>query len=76
MEQTFEGDGPVVSLDDDFYKRLADFEARFPEGPPSLREASSLTVEGDVTFGAGVVVRGDVTVTGPTHVDDGTVLEG
>jgi UTP--glucose-1-phosphate uridylyltransferase len=76
MKQTFEGDGPVVSLDGDHFKRLADFEARFPEGPPSLREASSLTVEGDVTFGADVVVRGDVTVTGPTHVDDGTVLEG
>ena len=43
---------------------------------PSLVEAASLTVEGDVTFGADVVVRGDVTLSGDDDVQDGTVLEG
>ena len=67
---------PLVSLDDDFYKRLRDFDERFPEGAPSLVEAERLAVEGDVTFGAGVVVRGSVTVEGPKRLDAGTVLEG
>ena len=47
-----------VSLDARFYKRIGDFEARFPHGVPSIRGAESLSVEGDWTFGAGVVVTG------------------
>ena len=66
---------PIVSLSD-VYKLLGDFEERFPAGPPSLADCSRLAVEGDVTFGAGVVVRGEVTVEGPCRVDDGAVLEG
>ena len=65
---------PLVSLDSDVYKLVSDFDARFPSGPPSLVEAERLTVEGDVEFGARVVVRGTATVTGPARVDDGTVL--
>ena len=53
---------PFVDLDTDFYKRVRDFDQRFPEGVPSLKEASSLRVEGDWTFGAGVVVVGDVRI--------------
>jgi UTP--glucose-1-phosphate uridylyltransferase len=67
---------PVVRLDSDFYKLLADFEHRFPGGPPSLVGCRRLTVEGDVTFGRDVVVRGEVTVEGPRRVEDGEVLEG
>lgn len=48
-----------VSLDARFYKRIGDFEARFPHGVPSIRGAESLSVEGDWTFGAGVVATGD-----------------
>ncbi|MDN6428576.1 MAG: UTP--glucose-1-phosphate uridylyltransferase [Actinomyces sp.] len=68
---------PVVRLDPEFYKLIDDFEARFPQGAPSLVEATSLRVEGDHTFGRGVVVRGDVTVEAdaPRQVPDGTVLE-
>ena len=51
---------PLVSLDGDFYKLVGDFDKRFPEGAPSLREAESFTVEGDWTFGRGVRVVGDV----------------
>jgi Galactokinase galactose-binding signature len=65
MAPTFDGPGPVVTLDDDHYKddhyKLGpDFEQRFPEGAPSLRHCGRLEVGGDVTFGAGVVVEGDV----------------
>jgi UTP--glucose-1-phosphate uridylyltransferase len=67
---------PVVSLDDEYFKLMGDFEPRFPGGPPSLVEAERLTVEGDVTFGRDVVVRGAVTVTGPRKIADGEVLEG
>jgi UTP--glucose-1-phosphate uridylyltransferase len=67
---------PVVDLDDDVFKLLRDFEARFPSGPPSLRACDRLTVHGDVTFGAGVTVRGEVEVSGPARIEDGAVLEG
>jgi UTP--glucose-1-phosphate uridylyltransferase len=67
---------PIVSLDSDHYRLLGDFGRRFPEGPPSLRECRRLDVEGDVTFGADVVVRGEVKVEGPLEVPDGAVLEG
>ena len=49
---------PFVTLDPDYFKLLRDFEARFPTGPPSLVECERFEVEGDVRFGAGVVVRG------------------
>jgi UTP--glucose-1-phosphate uridylyltransferase len=53
---------PFVHLDGDFYKLVGDFDQRFPEGAPSLVKASSLRVEGDWTFGAGVQVVGDVSL--------------
>jgi UTP--glucose-1-phosphate uridylyltransferase len=53
---------PVVDLDPRFYRSLADFDARFPAGPPSLVAAERLAVRGDVTFGAGTVVSGAGTV--------------
>jgi UTP--glucose-1-phosphate uridylyltransferase len=76
MKPDYEGVGPVVSLDKDYYRLLPDFDKRFPSGPPSLRRCRRLRVEGDVTFGAGVVAEGDVSLTGPRHIDDGEVLGG
>jgi UTP--glucose-1-phosphate uridylyltransferase len=76
MAPRFEGAGPVVTLDDDHFKLVPDFERRFPAGPPSLRRCSRLRVDGDVTFGADVVVEGDVHVTGPRKIEDGEVLSG
>jgi len=70
----FDGQEPVVTLDEDYYKLLPDFEQRFPDGAPSLRRCHRFTVEGDVTFGADVVAAGDVLVTGPRHVPDGEIL--
>jgi len=73
---TFDGPGPVVTLDDDHYKMVPDFEQRFPDGAPSLRGCDRFVVEGDVTFGGGVVVEGDVHVSGPRHVPDNEILRG
>jgi UTP--glucose-1-phosphate uridylyltransferase len=72
------GHTPLISLDAAFYKKVSDLEARFPGGAPSLVGCRSLTVEGDWTFGAGVVVRGDVSLQAetPQQVPDGTLLEG
>jgi UTP--glucose-1-phosphate uridylyltransferase len=53
---------PFVDLDPAYYKLLADFDARFPAGPPSLIDADRFVVRGDVVFDAGYVARGDVTV--------------
>jgi len=66
---------PTVALNT-AYKRIDDFDARFPSGPPSLVDATSFVVRGDWTFGAGVKVVGDVEL-GPEGgtVPDGTILE-
>jgi UTP--glucose-1-phosphate uridylyltransferase len=74
MRPGSDGPGPVATLDKDFYKLLPDFEQRFPAGPSSLRRCRGFEVDGDVTFGAGVVAVGEVRVTGPRHVPDGEVL--
>jgi UTP--glucose-1-phosphate uridylyltransferase len=71
---------PLIDLDDDYFKLIGDFDERFASGPPSLVECERLGVEGDVAFGADVVVRGSVTVSqdgdGQRRIEDGTVLEG
>jgi UTP--glucose-1-phosphate uridylyltransferase len=71
------GNLPYVELDPKFYKLIDDFEARFPAGPPSLREAERLVVHGDVTFASGVVVRGAIELQAeePRRLTPGTVLE-
>ena len=76
MRPGFDGPGPVVTLDKDFYKLLPDFEQRFPAGAPSLRRCRRFEVDGDVTFGADITAVGDVRVAGPRHVPDGQVLGG
>ena len=69
---------PFVDLDGDHYQHVSDFDKRFPEGAPSLKEATRLTIEGDWTFGRGVRVVGDVELdaTSAKRVDSGTVLSG
>jgi UTP--glucose-1-phosphate uridylyltransferase len=69
---------PIVELDKRFYRMIDEFEARFPSGPPSLRDAERLIVHGDLTFEGGVVVRGAVELDAdkPGTIDAGTVLEG
>ena len=76
MRPAFDGPGPVVTLDKDFYKLLPDFDQRFPAGPPSLRRCRRFQVDGDVTFGAAVTAVGHVRLVGPYRVPDGEVLGG
>ena len=73
-----DGNGvPYVELDPEFFKFVSDFDKRFPEGAPSLKDATSFTVDGDWTFGHGVSVEGDVALDRPKtaqRVAPGTVL--
>jgi UTP--glucose-1-phosphate uridylyltransferase len=68
---------PFVDLDSGHYKLIGDFDARFPDGAPSLRRAASLVVHGDWTFGADVSVRGDAVLEdqgAPGRIEPGRVL--
>lgn len=71
---------PLVELDSSHYKLIRDFDARFPAGPPSLRECDRLAVRGDVLFGRDVTVRGSVELVQEgdeqRKIEDGAVLEG
>jgi UTP--glucose-1-phosphate uridylyltransferase len=65
---------PFVDLDG-IYKLVGDFDKRFKSGAPSLREAESLVVDGDWTFGGDVKVVGAVKLSGEHgRVESGTVL--
>ena len=68
---------PFVDLDPDYYRLVPEFERRFPDGAPSLREATSFTVTGDWTFGRKVKVVGEVALetTAAERVPPGSVLE-
>lgn len=63
---------PLVDLDKAHYKLIDGFTERFAAGAPSLRDADSLTVRGDWTFGSGVRVEGKAQLAG----DGGTVPDG
>nr|WP_221382329.1 UTP--glucose-1-phosphate uridylyltransferase [Actinoplanes polyasparticus] len=76
MRPTFGGSGPIVTLDPAHFRLMPTFDQHFPAGPPSLRGATRLTVDGDVTFGADVTIEGDVHLTGPLTVPDGETLRG
>ncbi len=69
---------PFIDLDARYYRFVGEFDKRFPEGAPSLKEATRLTVAGDVTFENGVRVRGDVAVEAASseRLTSGTVLSG
>jgi len=65
---------PFVDLDG-VYKLVGDFDKRFKEGAPSLREAEAFVVDGDWTFGDNVKVVGKVKLGGDRgRVESGTVL--
>ncbi|GMH43066.1 hypothetical protein BSKO_10988 [Bryopsis sp. KO-2023] len=51
--------GPLVKLDDKFYKLVDKMEA-LVKAPPSMRECTSLTVKGSILFAPGVLFKGDV----------------
>ncbi|NYD43329.1 UTP--glucose-1-phosphate uridylyltransferase [Nocardioides panaciterrulae] len=71
-------DLPYVDLDEEHYKLVGEFDKRFPEGAPSMRKATSFTVEGDWSFGPGVQVIGEVALHAGSanRVEAETVLSG
>ena len=76
VQSTVSHPDPFVDLGP-AYKLVDGFEQRFPHGAPSLTGCTSLRVEADATFGAGVVCTGDVAVVGGTRtIPDGAHLEG
>ncbi|MDX1502644.1 MAG: UTP--glucose-1-phosphate uridylyltransferase [Thermoanaerobaculia bacterium] len=69
---------PVVRLDRAYYRGARDLDERVPH-PLGLAHCDTLTVEGDVRFGAGVEVRGEVTLSagaGAARVPDGSRFDG
>ncbi len=68
----------TIDLDPHYYKMIDDLEARFPAGPPSLRDCQHLRVRGDVRFGRDIVLRGEVRFEHngpePLRLADGTRL--
>lgn len=69
---------PDIQLDSHFYKKINDFEARFAAGVPSLKEATSLKVQGDWVFqeGAKVVGEGVLSADGTAHGVTGVTFSG
>lgn len=51
---------PTVILDEEYYKTIEQLEERFPHGAPSLKRCQRFEVIGDIHFGKGVVIEGDV----------------
>lgn len=80
MHPVREGNPPVVELDPRYYQFVNEFDERFAKGAPSLLECDGLSIEGDVSFGEGVVVRGDVVLLNDSEeqrtIADSTVLTG
>jgi UTP--glucose-1-phosphate uridylyltransferase len=51
-----------IKLDSRYYGKIDDLDKRFSQGPPSLVDCDSLTIEGDVRFEKDVVVKGSVII--------------
>ncbi|MFW2403987.1 MAG: UTP--glucose-1-phosphate uridylyltransferase, partial [Gammaproteobacteria bacterium] len=76
-----ESDGPcIVELDPKYYGTVDEFDARFADGVPSLLKCASLSIAGDVAFGADVRCTGEVSIRNTSatqaRITDGSHLEG
>lgn len=71
---------PTISLEEQYYKNIEDLRARLRNGVPSLLECKSVEIQGDVTFGKGVVFKGHVKIVNRTNsqalVPDGSHIKG
>lgn len=69
-----------IDLDPEFYQFVDDFDARFPQGVPSLVECERLVVRGDFKFGKNVVLKGRIELVNETGdqitIPDGEVIAG
>ena len=70
----------IVELDARFYKTIDQLQQRFPYGAPSLVDASTVSIKGDVLFGKGITCKGDVSIINQSQkqvdIPDGEVLTG
>lgn len=66
LSEARHGQPPLVELDPQYYKLLADFETCFAAGVPSLLECASFKVSGHVHFAAGVVCHNKVEFSNPS----------
>lgn len=71
-----DGVPPLIDLAPEHYRLVDDFERHFPSGVPSLLRCHSLTLDGDISFGPGVTIEGDVTIAGDRLIPGGTTLRG
>jgi len=55
-----------IDLDDRYYKKIYQLKERFAHGVPSLIDCKSLRVEGNIHFGGGIVIKGDVDIISPS----------
>jgi len=55
-----------IDLDDRYYKKIYQLKERFANGVPSLIDCKSLRVEGNIHFGGGIVIKGDVDIISPS----------
>ena len=70
---------PLITLDERYYQLFDEMRARFPHGAPSLLQCETLQIEGDVSFGRNVVLRGKVRIVhegeGTLRIEDNSVLD-
>ena len=53
---------PRITLDDRYYKTIDQLQIHFEYGIPSLQKCNSLEINGNVSFGKGVEIIGDVKI--------------
>ncbi len=61
---------PHIELNEEFYKDINDFEKRFKDGIPSLKQCKSLIITEDVNFKKNVKIVGDVIITKERILED------
>ncbi len=54
--------GPLVALDEVYFKTIDQLTAHTEKGVPSLKNCASLVVKGDVSFGKNVTIQGDAVI--------------
>ena len=68
-----------IKLDSRYYGKIDDLDERFNQGPPSLADCDSLTIEGDVRFEKDVTIKGSVTIKNDSStqavIPSGTVID-
>ncbi len=70
----------TIHLDPGVYRKIDEYEKRFPNGVPSLIDCRHLTVEGDVAFEKDVILKGEVAIRNRTKsqvvISSGSIIEG